>query len=1251
MLYNQMKQKRKAKSLISMSKVGDIVNFPRLLLTIGGLFCLAALSLFSFTIYVNAQVALQELGGQNEITETDSSGFSYSWLNDNVEVIYEANFVDPDNTYNIGGRIYMDNAWNKTNLVIQWNTFLNWENNSAPNSNRNANILWWKNNIINANNITTLWWEENIIYSDNVAVLWWKGNNISDRNISIAWGGWSIWGLGWLTIPISQQITPKVLIGSKNSNIWIAWTWSMIIWWSGNAINSKNSAILWWSENEIINVSWWIIIAWQKVNVNKTGLENVFVFSDGRTTFQPQSSNAFYLNTQKWLWLNMASNREWVDSKWAVSFWNINTITCNADNVGLVWLSGQCLYGCTLSWYISTSSYWVGIPWRRIPVYVWKSISDSKACNPKENSEPDYDGFCNGNKPDSTRTKLCDNLDPTKYVDVQFSYEIREKCPANQVWENQCVYVCKEWYSFKDGWCYKNCKLPISLWWNLVAHGTVITWYTNALPNPTCLDECKSWSMQCKDGNWYAGTKYVWNGNSRVNGFVRLYDCTTQPKTCGSEYKYSTWITNATCTACTAYDVNNNKCVKPWTTKYKCECNAGYIMKNGACRKSKCTWTLPSNTTPNNGKEPTKDTKYYYSTNKNEPCTYSCNYGYTWDGTKCKKPEPKCTNPENITNAYAVQNNNPEKTPITNTPYYYSTDNEACTFSCDNDKWRNPIKKQCQGKSNLCETTHYKCKAGATSHNQSESPEKYTWKCINNLDNSDIYQCSEIKDNNTDDCGQCSKNTLYACDEWVLSNTGFNISNGTATRKCKWANSTVKCEMKWVTIEKGCPDNYEESNGECVLKAKFCARQQKGTETIWNGKCFGEKNEAWITTIQGIGFGWIEWNGLNYCWESFCYKLSLEPYFNNTMSLNLCSISNIQEHHVMSNYELFIKNACKWEAYGMGDDGLYLTCSSPDTKAPICEQIQSPGNQVKQTFDSWDPQCGNKRQCPDTMEIPGTCTHSRNSYQFNEKYIKGTRGAWKTDIPSWLVPAMWEENDLSTPWLILCQNEGSNITGNDSITECYEKDVQYWISCRYRDIKSAFPKQTGIDGFGNSIVPYLEDKISLTKEHICVDKKGNKIDPEQCSSKSKPEPTCWWITYQISWYNLDEQTIDSITISGQNKTWTIDAVDEMVQLSVFNSSANESCKPWYHIPTTGEWNELISTWEGIVWTSDVQKNLFIDSLLLSSDQTYYNGIHHPKNDYLASWGRLRTTYLQAEGLNAETNDGNDNVYPLRCFKD
>ena len=792
MLYNQMKQKRKAKSLISMSKVGDIVNFPRLLLTIGGLFCLAALSLFSFTIYVNAQVALQELGGQrpwgtstleqrgqNEITETDSSGFSYSWLNDNVEVIYEANFVDPDNTYNIGGRIYMDNAWNKTNLVIQWNTFLNWENNSAPNSNRNANILWWKNNIINANNITTLWWEENIIYSDNVAVLWWKGNNISDRNISIAWGGWSIWGLGWLTIPISQQITPKVLIGSKNSNIWIAWTWSMIIWWSGNAINSKNSAILWWSENEIINVSWWIIIAWQKVNVNKTGLENVFVFSDGRTTFQPQSSNAFYLNTQKWLWLNMASNREWVDSKWAVSFWNINTITCNADNVGLVWLSGQCLYGCTLSWYISTSSYWVGIPWRRIPVYVWKSISDSKACNPKENSEPDYDGFCNGNKPDSTRTKLCDNLDPTKYVDVQFSYEIREKCPSNQVWENQCVYVCKEWYSFKDGWCYKNCKLPISLWWNLVAHGTVITWYTNALPNPTCLDECKSWSMQCKDGNWYAGTKYVWNGNSRVNGFVRLYDCTTQPKTCGSEYKYSTRITNATCTACTAYDVNNNKCVKPWTTKYKCECNAGYIMENGACRKSKCTWTLPSNTTPNNGKEPTKDTKYYYSTNKNEPCTYSCNEGYPlWDGTKCKKPEPKCTNPENITNAYAVQNNNPEETPIANTPYYYSTDNEACTFSCDNDKWRNPIKKQCQRKSNLCETTHYKCKAGATSHNQSESPEKYTWKCINNLDNSDIYQCSEIKDNNTEYSRQCPSTMEIpgtCTNKWTVHSNNWNF--------------------------------------------------------------------------------------------------------------------------------------------------------------------------------------------------------------------------------------------------------------------------------------------------------------------------------------------------------------------------------------------------------------------------------------------------------------------------------------------
>lgn len=761
MLYNQMKQKRKAKSLISMSKVGDIVSFPRLLLTIGGLFCLAALSLFSFTIYVNAQVALQELGGQNEITETDSSGFSYSWLNDNVEVIYEANFVDPDNTYNIGGRIYMDNAWNKTNLVIQWNTFLNWENNSAPNSNRNANILWWKNNIINANNITTLWWEENIIYSDNVAVLWWKGNNISDRNISIAWGGWSIWGLGWLTIPISQQITPKVLIGSKNSNIWIAWTWSMIIWWSGNAINSKNSAILWWSENEIINISWWIIIAWQKVNVNKTGLENVFVFSDGRTTFQPQSSNAFYLNTQKWLWLNMASNREWVDSKWAVSFWNINTITCNANNVGLVWLSGQCLYGCTMDT-IKIQPNPLQPIWTLKTEYKREPISDSKACNPKANSEPDYDGFCNGNKPDSTRTKLCDNLDPTKYVDVQFSYEIREKCPSNQVWENQCVYVCKEWYSFKDGWCYKNCKLPISLWWNLVAHGTVITWYTNALPNPTCLDECKSWSMQCKDGNWYVGTKYIWNGNSRVNGFVRLYDCTTQPKTCGSEYKYSTQIANATCTPCTAYGVNNNQCVKPWTKKYKCECNTGYTWDGTKCNKKsepKCTNPeniASANAVQNNNPEktPSTNTAYYYSTG-NEACTFSCNDGYTWDGTKCKKPEPKCTNPENITNAYAVQNNNPEKTPIANTPYYYSTDNEACTFSCDNDKWRNPIKKQCQRKSNLCETTHYKCKAGATSHNQSESPEKYTWKCINNLDNSDIYQCSEIKDNNTEYSRQC----------------------------------------------------------------------------------------------------------------------------------------------------------------------------------------------------------------------------------------------------------------------------------------------------------------------------------------------------------------------------------------------------------------------------------------------------------------------------------------------------------------
>ena len=218
---------------------------------------------------------------------TDST-LSYSWVDDKVEVLYDLKFARPTNLKERVGWLFTksnNDFYIKTKksfpLVVNTEDF---SSNNEVATWLYSNILWWSNNkILSGNNITIIWWEWLKVEwkNDNSVILWWK-NNILE--------GWS-----W---------APSVMVWWERNSIKSNHNWVVVVGWNNQTVgeNAENVVLIGWSNitvgNNVKNVIAW----WKNISINES---DVFVLSNDGSSFSPDTWNAFYLNVEEWLWVNV----------------------------------------------------------------------------------------------------------------------------------------------------------------------------------------------------------------------------------------------------------------------------------------------------------------------------------------------------------------------------------------------------------------------------------------------------------------------------------------------------------------------------------------------------------------------------------------------------------------------------------------------------------------------------------------------------------------------------------------------------------------------------------------------------------------------------------------------------------------------------------------------------------------------------------------------------------------------------------
>lgn len=408
-----MKQKRKVKSLLSSKQLFDKWEFKVLLVAGGCTLFLCALSLFTISVWA-------ALGTSTQL--------NYEGVDDRLEVLYHLWFTDVDDNTS-SDKDYMVMEWKtlyikpRSVVVNQyessgWHGEEDLSQNNKVDNNVYSNILWWDYNEVNSKNVTIIAWVRNTVnaWNDNVTVLWWK-SNIVDPNVS---GNPSVmvWWSG-------------NTLGSGNSNT--------ILWWAGNYITggTRGSVVLWGMGNVVRGYGEDVIVWWENVVV-EGGVSNVFAYSSKSTEFKPESSNAFYLDVDNWLWINMAGV-DWVTTLWAVSFGEVNNTPCNDNNIWLQWSRNGCLVWCTkqskASWKWELLDRWSECE---------KKCHETGKClvGDENNSEKDdYGAFCT--EENIENAQLCFSEDLVMYENVVFETSVidhNEACPS---WnENKCIYQC-----------------------------------------------------------------------------------------------------------------------------------------------------------------------------------------------------------------------------------------------------------------------------------------------------------------------------------------------------------------------------------------------------------------------------------------------------------------------------------------------------------------------------------------------------------------------------------------------------------------------------------------------------------------------------------------------------------------------------------------------------------------------------------------------------------------------------------------
>ena len=452
-----MKQKRKVKSLIphKIDKSGTLLTVLLLILSV--VLCLGSASLMTVSVWA--------------IWNDDDFNITYSWLDDKVEVLYELQFTDPEtlwwepvNELHVkNGSLYLT-----PNQVIFNETGVDWDDNVVD-TGKYINVLWWEWNIVDADGVAIIAWYKNIVDDDsaNSSVLWWDENE-----------------LGWFD---DENRAPSVMAWWKNNKI-IKNSGDVIIWWENNQISgSSNSFILWWEGNE---VDWWSnVIVWWK-NVKVSGVDNVFAFSDTESDFEPESSNAFYLDLTNWVGISADSTRRWVSVSGTVWFWDVviagsRRIPCDENNIWLEWSWDWCLVWCTE---VSMNE------WKWELLDRWSLCEDKCARNSKCLYTPvdtglderlDYSGACITDHIYIENATRCTTWENESYKNVAFEgvlIDREEPCPTTG--NNKCVFRCDPgfhltwdiaWWS-SEVMCYRDCELP----WDhtkKIKHNETVTGY------------------------------------------------------------------------------------------------------------------------------------------------------------------------------------------------------------------------------------------------------------------------------------------------------------------------------------------------------------------------------------------------------------------------------------------------------------------------------------------------------------------------------------------------------------------------------------------------------------------------------------------------------------------------------------------------------------------------------------------------------------------------------------------------------
>ena len=266
--------------------------------------------------------------------EETTSTVVYTWVDDNVDVVVGLNFIDQDNQSKDLYNFYesWDNLYvTPNNVVVNVTDSLGRiERNNEVIGSVYGHVLWGEGNKLNSDNVTIIAWSSNDLGAGNTnaVLLWWTGNIMGGSEV-LALVGWE-----W------NDVNKKD---------------SLIIWWNNNTVNGGNwsTSVLWWKWNVIAwdnAVVWWLgIKMWSDKN-------NIFAYSNRNVSagsFTTKSSDAFYLDIQKWLWINLGSTKGWVEMQWAMWFGEIDINQwCNdsSNNYGVQWTWNGCMVGCTKAW-------------------------------------------------------------------------------------------------------------------------------------------------------------------------------------------------------------------------------------------------------------------------------------------------------------------------------------------------------------------------------------------------------------------------------------------------------------------------------------------------------------------------------------------------------------------------------------------------------------------------------------------------------------------------------------------------------------------------------------------------------------------------------------------------------------------------------------------------------------------------------------------------------------------------------------